>query len=111
MDELRHPDFPVRWVLDGIGSAFAILVVAIAVITIFYSGARPGSYPRPDDFGPPRLETDPVEVQAAWLARQHALLEGAGGRWPIEKGMRSIVERGSDAYAPLPPPEAEGDTE
>ncbi len=102
MDELRHPDFPVRWVLAAIGSAFALLAVAIAIITIFYSGARLDSYPRPDDFGPPRLETSPLEAQAAWLAHQNALLNGAEGRRPIKEGMRRIVERGADAYTPLP---------
>jgi hypothetical protein len=111
MDKLRHPDFPVRWVLAAIGSTFALLAVAVAVITVTYSGARPGSYPRPDDFGPPRLETSPVDEQAAYLTRQESLLAGAGGRAPIEEGMRRIAERGPDAYAPLPLPEAGGGRE
>ncbi len=107
MDNLRHPDFPVRWVLAAIGSAFALLAIAVTVITIFYTGARPGAYPRPDDFGPPRLETSPVNDQLAWLAHQKALLAGAGGKLPITEGMRLIVKRGADAYAPLPLPSPE----
>lgn len=107
MDELRHPDFPVFWVVVAIAAAFGILIAAVAAIYLGYSGARAPAPPAPADFGAPRLETAPVARHEAWAARQRALLDGAEGRLPIAEAMRHVRER-ADPYAPLPLPDDGG---
>ncbi|SFE02063.1 hypothetical protein [Roseivivax sediminis] len=102
MDELRTPDFPVRWVLITIVAGFVLVGAVVGVITLTYGGARPSSFPQPSDLGAPRLETEPVANHEAWLARQRALLSGAEGRTPITEAMEAIAARGAEAYAPLP---------
>ncbi|SLN65563.1 hypothetical protein ROJ8625_03350 [Roseivivax jejudonensis] len=104
MDELRQPDFPVRWVVATIAASLALLCIAVAVVYFGYTGARPASYPAPDDFGAPQLETAPVANFDAWRAEQRALMNGAEGRTPIEEAMQIIAERGAAAYDPLPAP-------
>lgn len=101
MDELRNPDFPVRWVLVTILGAFVVLVLAIAVIHVTFPAARPADFAAPEDLGAPRLEIRPVEDYETWRGQQAALLDGGEGRTPISDAMARIAERGADAFAPL----------
>jgi hypothetical protein len=122
-------DVSVRWV---VGTAIGgVLFVALAAAALYglqrlYAAVDvveveppPTALERLDPVPPaPRLQAEPAEDLAAYLARERAILdsyawvdEDAGiARIPIEQAMQLVVERDwpEPATGPRPPPAAEG---
>jgi len=101
------------WLILGIGlGTAAFLGLAMGGILAIYRWTdAPTDYAPPQQFPPPRLETNPAAELAKFREAQRAELKAgreADGteRLSIERAMALIAQRGAAAYAPLeaPPP-------
>ncbi len=87
-------------VLATVGILAALVIVAFGFEPIFRD--RIGkTYVDRHDFPAPGVIANERAEREALEARQRALLEGAGGRLPIDAAMHAVVDKGEHAFDPV----------
>jgi hypothetical protein len=85
------------------GGLLVLLVTVAFGLTLFFHDRIGSRFVLRHAFPAPAVIPDEGARRIASEARQRHLLEGAGGRMPIDRATQEIAARGSHAFDPVDP--------
>jgi hypothetical protein len=114
-EKFQPPAVAPRPILLSALAALILLAAAIGGLqAVYYWQVRVQTFPAPEQFPEPRVQTGQSEQLRRIQAEQMSRLQGY--HWvdqkqglvqiPIERAMSLLVAEGAQAYAPLAPPQA-----
>jgi hypothetical protein len=95
------PRVNTRGVLLAMGLFLGGMLVASLGLALFFPERIGATFVVQHPFPTPGVTTQERRARLDLEARQKALLQGAGGRLPIDAAMKAISERGTQAFDPV----------